>query len=207
MATQSAQHDLQVGTSTSSFLSFKAAKAPKSAKFAKPPKKANDAPPITRWWPIELLWVCGAPTLQGWVTWRRHGIGPTDGQVTIVFTTPGICDKPLWQCVTPPVNNMRRRPDYALDPGTVDDVRAERGMWLVTARCSTTPVERTACDVDMPGFSPDDDTLPMAPGSTSAMLAMRSVKHLSPDDPPDVVVVRPSEIDGGVLGRPTPYVK
>jgi uncharacterized membrane protein YgcG len=90
---------------------------------------------ITRFWPIEILWVCGSPMLQGWVTWRKHGDAREAGQVTLLLTTPW----PLWghglylnpEPPTPPQAPADK--DYKVGPGTVEDVAHPRGMWVVGA--------------------------------------------------------------------------
>jgi hypothetical protein len=85
-----------------------------------------DLATATRQWAIELLWKCPNPWFEGWVTWRRHGPNPADGQVTVIVATPG-------EDANPVVNVVSRPPQVSgelLDPTTlpVD----HQGMWVVT---------------------------------------------------------------------------
>lgn len=77
-----------------------------------------------RHWPIELFWKCQGPWFEGWVTWRRHGNGDHDGQVTVIMATPGN-GSPIWRTPrrSPPVDEYEENPVTA--PG-------DQGMWVIT---------------------------------------------------------------------------
>ena len=40
-------------------------------------------------WPVDFIWICGAPKFEGWVSWRTHD---ATGFVTILMVTPSIGD-------------------------------------------------------------------------------------------------------------------
>jgi hypothetical protein len=171
---------------------------------------------ITRFWPIEFVWVCGAPSLQGWVTWRKTGDGFSDGQVTVILSTPPALDMsttppsmykmyndPEPDPLTPPGTG----PDYKLNPAnaltpTTDlaDVAAERGMWVIGAkRTATVPVNTTsvsvaATDVDWDG---DIDVV------IAITVVQPASRHVATDS--TIVTVRPSEFAGGVRNSPTKF--
>jgi hypothetical protein len=80
----------------------------------------------TRQWPVELLWKCPNPWFEGWVTWRRHGTGPTEGQVTVILATPGEDANPVINVAALPPGVTAPLPEpTAL---STDD----QGMWVVT---------------------------------------------------------------------------
>jgi hypothetical protein len=158
---------------------------------------------VTRKWPIEILWVCGAPMLQGWVTWRLHGDDPSSGQVTLVLATPW----PLWGhglYLNPTPDKTPKAPadrDYKVDPGTVEDISHPRGMWVVGAE--ETKVRNRPED-------PYDSESPAAASSS------QGPGGGSGDDDGGysrgwyrgnslIVTVRPTEADGGVLNEGRRY--
>lgn len=172
-----------------------------------------------RFWPIEFLWVCGSETLQGWVTWRRHPGRGNHGQVTVVFATPppdgtkappgmpwhNMYDEPEVS-PTSPGYNAAVASGYKSGPGAAADVATERGMWVIASKSSTEAVSTTAAvvlsravvEVDWDGDAHVDLVL-----FTGTIVLTPHSRYVST---PNVVVVRPSEIDGGVLGNPTKYV-
>jgi hypothetical protein len=88
----------------------------------------------TRQWHLTFLWTCGAPTLQGWVSWwdysakngngnGAHGGG--DGVVNVILSTPGN-GKPL--CATPYRSDDEDPDGYAVNP---TDAIGENGMWVI----------------------------------------------------------------------------
>jgi hypothetical protein len=90
---------------------------------------ANHGSAVTspsRWWPIEFLWTCPHPRFEAWVTWRRQGSGPTEGQVTVLFTTPGVSGRTIERTILSTKPNPG--PDYKVDP---DDVSGSHGVWVI----------------------------------------------------------------------------
>jgi hypothetical protein len=164
---------------------------------------------VNRMWPVEILWVCGSPSLQGFVTWRNHGLGETEGQVTLVLTTPAINGSAMY---SDPENDPNLFPptdpfappwehgDYSPNPGNdLRDITAQRGVWLVSAAHSSVIPICTSTSVDI-GSDWDD----LDPDKTFGWILPRSL-HWSSDDPDQVIVIRPSQKDGGVLGTPTQF--
>lgn len=159
----------------------------------------------TRFWDIEFLWVCGAPALQAWVTWRGDPGPWGNGQVTVIMATP------------PPVggaHNMYMNPEaddpitpamvsdgYLVNPNTAGDVQFERGMWVIGAQQTETIATDTTLVVNLAAWDIDHD------GDLDFLLNLvvitPSSRHQSGSA---IVTVRPSQGDGGVHGNPTPYV-
>jgi hypothetical protein len=80
----------------------------------------------TRQWPVEMMWKCPNPWFEGWVTWRRHGPNPADGQVTVILASPA-------EDANPVINVAALPPGFAAplpDPTTLPP--DHHGMWLVT---------------------------------------------------------------------------
>jgi len=80
----------------------------------------------TRHWPVECFWKCPNPWVEGWVTWRRSGPNPADGQVTVIIATPADTS-----------NRLNRRPTFlpgAQTPVTEPIVHPpdDHAMWLIT---------------------------------------------------------------------------
>lgn len=173
---------------------------------------------ITRFWSIDIIWTCGAPTLQGWVTWRKQGTGFSDGRVTITLATPGTFDvvvdalgnvtnvaSNMFENPEPPQNDIPAGDDYKVDPGDVlDDIDAEAGMWIIGAKNTKTikvvTTEDTLigvwADVDINGEDLDFAVLQgtfIFPGS----------RHVATTH--DIVTVRPSERHGGVKNSPRKF--
>jgi hypothetical protein len=180
-----------------------------------PPKRTYDPntlplSEVKRCWPVEILWACGTPTLQGWVTWRQHGTGWADGQVTLVFTTPGIEGYPMYAdpqpTNPPPPPPTPAPPDYELYPGDLADAAFERGMWVIGARTTKIQTVSTTESIDVEGGI---EVVERATGVHTVFAGPVSVIlpktiHFATDSAIDVV--RPSETDGGVLNVPRKYV-
>lgn len=147
----------------------------------------------TRCWQIEFFWKCSQSWFEGWVTWRKHGTGDTQGQVTVLFTTPEVegsivLDSPLKgvktdEWVENPTSTTVGAPWHANPP-----VDASRGMWVVThtsnARRAQDPL-RTWLGTLL------GDWLSPAPGGVRAE--------------GEIVVVSPAMADGGVLADGLKY--
>jgi hypothetical protein len=185
------------------------------------PAKAPPGP-YSRWWPIEILWVCGAPNFQGWITWRETGTGPTDGQVTVVFTTPPpLTQYPMYMTLKVPlgVDPKSTGPDYK-DAGVGDlfDVSLPRGVWVVGSEVTTTishdttePVDLTNATIELFGSDinlslPAQDIIDAAAGVGVTITVSRpSTRHNEPDTYAKVAVVRPSMHDGGISNVPPTF--
>jgi len=88
----------------------------------------HDAPldAATRQWPIEILWKCPNPWFEGWVTWRRHGPGRTEGQVTVIVASPAEDVGPLVNVASLPPRAEAPLPDPTTLPAD------HQGMWVVS---------------------------------------------------------------------------
>ena len=82
----------------------------------------------TQHWPIELFWRCPIPWFEGWVTWRASGNPPTDGQVTVLLSTPShghpLKNTPLRSNIPPTPTTPRTRPSAV----------GSQGSWVVSQR-------------------------------------------------------------------------
>jgi hypothetical protein len=126
-----------------------------------------------RHWPIEVFLKCAQAFYEGWVTWRRHGDGPREGQVTVIHTTPGMGSGILDSPKRPP--ELQRR-GYEFEPTAADDVQ---GMWVVRQARQVTRVADTTA------------------GSPLGMWTMPTPGAAVRSEGP-VVCASPSEADGGV---------
>lgn len=78
----------------------------------------------TRHWPIDFWWKCPQPWFEGWVTWRRLGLGERQGHVTVIFATPSDHGVVL----------RHPQQEADVDPQSVPTfLTAEQGSWLVSA--------------------------------------------------------------------------
>jgi hypothetical protein len=94
------------------------------------------------------------------------------------------------------------KPDYKLNPGTVDDVSAERGMWVIGTKTQTVPITTTqpvVIGVDIDGDGKIDYKL----GSTAGTWLLPESRYVATGP---IVTVRPTEEDGGVLNVARRYV-
>ncbi len=143
-----------------------------------------------RHWPLDLFWKCGQNWFEGWVTWRRHEQPPGAGHVNVIFATPGdgsiVLDSPIDN------SKVDKGPSYDPDvrstrvPGTGEERRA--GMVVVTHRSNKLDHWKP------PTAQRVEDGLEV-PRWVSARFLGRG----------EIVVVSPSEADGGVLATPRPY--
>ena len=143
-----------------------------------------------RHWPIDLYWKCGQNWFEGWVTYRRFGDQPEQGHVVVVFATPSegstVVDRPADS------TSLKKGPDFAIDPiGTHDGVGVERtaGMHVITHRHNRAE----------PSFR--IEVMPL--GSTFEVV-LNPAKYVGVEQE-GLVMVRPSEVDGGVLATPRPF--
>ncbi|MGQ0431539.1 MAG: hypothetical protein ACT452_03925 [Microthrixaceae bacterium] len=130
-----------------------------------------------RYWPVEIFWRCPIPWFEGWVTWRRHGTGAGDGQVTLLISTPGH-GHPLRN--TPLRQNEPAGSGYARDASRAE---GPQGMWVVSQ------------SYHRPW-----------PSSTTAESGLGEwrfpTQGLAYESQGPVVVVAPPEREGGVLNPP-----
>jgi hypothetical protein len=141
-------------------------------------------------WPIDMYWKCGQNWFEGWVTWRRHERPEGAGHVNLIFATPAdgsiVLDSPIDN------RNLNKGPAYDPDfrsirvPGTGEERRA--GMVVVTHRCNQLDHWRP------PSARKVEDGLEV-PRYVSARFLGKE----------EIVVVAPSEADGGVLPTPRRY--
>ena len=143
-----------------------------------------------RHWPIDMYWKCGQNWFEGWVTWRRHEKPEGSGHVNLIFATPGdgsiVLDSPI---DSPRLN---KGPGYDPDvhstrvPGSGEERRA--GMVVVTHRTNHLAQWKPpkACKIE------DGIEVPR----------YVSARFLGAGE---IVVVAPSEADGGVLPTPRRY--
>lgn len=138
--------------------------------------------PPARNWPIEILWKCSVPWFESWVTWREHEAG--QGQVTVLLATPGITvGDGIMESPIPP-SNVGKHEGYELNPTSCGHAR---GMWVIThEKQATTWKPGVTVTESMEGqwHHPFRRWLGKGP----------------------VVVVAPSEPDGGVLPNGRAYV-
>jgi hypothetical protein len=138
-------------------------------------------------WHISLLTACGIRWLEGWVAWRRVGSAPESGHVTVLLLTP-THGKPAEPTLLRPTETSPADPPgapYAVNPERAD---GDQGLWAIGSLVE----ER----VD--------------PEATSAQWVAGGHfprPHLGPtyEGKGDVVVVAPSEAQGGVLPAGRPY--
>ena len=133
----------------------------------------------TQHWPIELFWRCPIPWFEGWVTWRVKGTPSTDGQVTVLLSTPSH-GHPLKN--TPLRTNVV--PDYAEDPPSAV---GSQGSWVVSQRYHRP--RKVVMSLPSPQGTGTFPTVGLAYNSEGTP-----------------VTVSPAEWEGGVLNPPTPWV-
>jgi hypothetical protein len=141
---------------------------------ADPPDPDN--PP--RRWLLDMFWRCPQPWFEGWVTWREHGKGPREGQVTVLVSSPGH-GYPLR--TTPVRNPAETGPEYELGPTTASGTQ---GVWCISQRHHRRWVP--------------DSTKPSRRGKWDLPVLHHESRH-------DVVVVSLAEHEGGVRPDGRPY--
>ncbi len=171
-----------------------------------PIRTANLPANATRFWDIEFLWVCGAPALQAWVTWRGDASLTGNGQVTVIMATPPPVGGTAHNMYMNPEADDPITPDmvadgYLVDPNTAGDVQFERGMWVIGAQQTDTIATDTTMVVNLAASDIDQDGDPDF--MLNIVVITPSSRHQSG---PAIVTVRPSQEDGGVHGNPTLFV-
>jgi hypothetical protein len=140
---------------------------------------APDAP--GQRWPISVLTACGIRWFEGWISWRRVGAEPHSGHVLVLLLTP-THGKPAEPTLLRPTRSFPADPPgapYAVNP---DRANGDRGLWAIGAvREERIDPEGTSERWVSPGEFPRP--------------------HLGPTYQAhgEVVVVAPSEAQGGVL--------
>jgi hypothetical protein len=140
-----------------------------------------------RHWPIAMVWKCGQPWFEGWISWRRHG---ECGQVFVVFSTPGNGDPISTSPLAPPNRAAGEYGEYPVQTTSTPALSCggDRGHWVVAQRCQEPPAQW------IPSSTPSESG-----GVNPSFGSMLTVSD------GDVVTVAPSEIDGGVLADGRPY--
>jgi hypothetical protein len=154
-----------------------------------------------RTWPIEIFTRCPAPWFEGWVTWR--GKSPAHGHVTVHLHTPSHENSLLLKSpVREPgyhTPEYRDEEDPVPPPSPPEDPKpplpsgGEHGMWVISHKFQDL--------VKMPFIGP----LTTQTSPTGAPWAVPWFGGMvwSHDK---IVVVRPSEPNGGVLPDGRPYL-
>ena len=168
---------------------------------------------MTRAWPIEIFTRCPAPWFEGWVTWtddppptvaRTPGapFSPdTSGHVTIHLHTPSHDNSNLLQS---PVrhagyNTPEYRDEINFPPPLPSD--GMRGMWVISHLHNDL----------VPVPSPPNGPVIAVPSAVDQERPDQKAKWAVPwfggvvHSQGDIVVVQPSEPNGGVLANGRPY--
>jgi hypothetical protein len=137
-----------------------------------------------RHWPIQILWHCGQPWFEGWVAWNQRSVG--DGDVTVLFATPGHYGGVVRRRLTAPTSRQGR--DYEENPETMRTVAGDtrrRGLMVVSHQ----------------NHVRENPSEGWRPTSTGQWQGPTIVTHVG-EGP--IITVAPSEAEGGVLadGRP-----
>jgi hypothetical protein len=151
------------------------------------PIAVGASPP--RHWPIAMIWKCGQPWFEGWITWRRQA---DYGLVFVVFSTPGNGDPISTTPLAPPNRPVPEYREHPLrTPGALGiTCTGDRGHWVVAQQHQGPPPEW------VPSSTPGEGGGLAPPIGTGPMLTVSDG---------DVVTIAPSEIDGGVLANGRPY--
>jgi hypothetical protein len=132
---------------------------------------------VRRRWPIHFLWKCPQPWFEGWVSWHRTGRGDRDGEVTMIFATPGhgigLRNTPLR-----PPGEEKTPAGYELEPKSSD---GDLGMWVITHAYHAPRVITT--------------TIPSGSGNWPPIATLGNAYQSTGP----VVCVAPPEQEGGVL--------
>jgi hypothetical protein len=144
-----------------------------------------------RFWPIEIFSRCPAPWFEGWVTWRGHG--KHDGHVTIHLHTPSHTSSNLLN--KPERAATYQRPEYQDEPSApappyLTSQGREHGMWVIAHE-----------EQELIPTPPPVPT-PPANGETAWPQPWFGGFVYSHGQ---IVVVQPSEPNGGVLAGGRPY--
>jgi hypothetical protein len=150
---------------------------------------ATDASPPNPWpkrkrrWPIQFFWICASPMFLGWVTWARFGKGRTEGVVTVILTTPGASNSWLTTKLTAGDNPLLHgSADYGASNDAAHPLDGDgiRGVWVVG--------HETTSYATAPKTNPRPQHGKWVKTDPGLFIG---------DGP--LVVVQPSEEDGGVL--------
>jgi hypothetical protein len=154
-----------------------------------------------REWPIEVFWRCPAPWFEGWVTWRGrpHGVvGDVShtGHVTIHFHTPSHYGSALLKSPLRLGNVVPEYRDEFHEPGKPPkpflSSEGDRGMWVVAQR-----------QQDLRGDTGHRlGSIDSTKGDWKLERLNIGAHYVSEGE---VVVVQPSEPNGGVLAGGRPY--
>ncbi|MGH9275340.1 MAG: hypothetical protein ACRDZU_11900 [Acidimicrobiales bacterium] len=136
---------------------------------------------VPRHWRLELFWRCPIPWFEGWVTWRKHGKGRRDGQVTVVVSTPSH-GHPVKN--TPVRTGELAAGGYALNPVTAP---GDQGMWVVSQTY----------------HRPWPKTVTEESGLGEWTFPTKGLAYVSEGA---VVVVAPPEREGGITNPPRTWV-
>jgi hypothetical protein len=161
------------------------------------PRDGDGDPVVGRVWPMEFLWICGAPKFDGWVSWREFGGA---GHVTVLLVTPAIAD-PAPAGLNPGISLSLR----AGSGGTVSTDRDYKevlpnhstegqrtGLWVIGHDVSAVVPEGVLASGPGPIPSPNGNWLI----EESEQVAGQIVVGFG-----DIVTVQPAEVDGGVLEK------
>jgi hypothetical protein len=172
------------------------------------PRDAEGRPTPLRHWPIDFLWICGAPKFEGWVSWRcdddlNANPASNAGRVQVLVVTPSIGDDPdpgtgynsgISLSLTGGVGPVHGAPfrDYDLVDPPADGIardtsRRTHGLWVIGHEFSQVEV--------VPGTfpsqqDPNDDWLVEA-NERQGGVVVSGFPHR-------IVTVQPAELDGGV---------
>lgn len=83
----------------------------------------------SRSWPIQVDWKCPNPWFEVWVTWRRHAVEPSHGQVNVLIATPpDQANRLTTQPAVAPPPPAGVGPEPTAAPDRAD---GPQGMWVV----------------------------------------------------------------------------
>ncbi len=158
---------------------------------------ADEVPDVPRrHWPIDLFWKCGQNWFEGWVTHRQFGTAPPGeqesappgGHVVVVFATPTegstVVDRPADHSLVNPSADFEVNPTSL----TFNGVEREAGLMVVTHRHNEA----------QPSFAVE-----VIPIDATFEVRLNPARYVGRED---LVIVAPSERDGGVLAVPRPFV-
>jgi hypothetical protein len=137
--------------------------------------------PNSRFWPIDIYWICQGPWFQCWVLWRAVSSG-AGGHVSLVITTPAAEGYPLNSRIT---RDPPPKPKYACPPPPAARDDAE-GMWVVGHENYVKQIQYATVGTALGNFKPP-------------------TVYWSPTDINTVVCVAPAEWEGGVLPNGRAY--
>ncbi len=155
----------------------------------------------TRLWPVDTLWICGSPRFEGWISWRGWKTAdpstPNETQqgiVTVIFATPG-GQSPLSARLSnddtiPKANRLIHDVDDYWGPTSSPPLKTKHQYGMLVVGHEISEVKPESDDSSA-------SSMPSTPGTWK--LPMRSPGHKVSGVGQPVIVLRPSELDGGVL--------